>query len=263
MVNLKRGSRLPVRTKREEVPPYSVLARYYDDVMDHVDYKGWAAYVAKLLAKHGNERKSGIDFGCGTGKLAYQLHQRGFNMIGADGCADMIRVARHMRPKNGKQLEFYVADLREKPPVEPQPFALCLYDSLNYLLELAEIQKFFNVAGNVVEKGGLLIFDLSTIHNSLENFDSFTYEERVRGGMYRRVSRYDHENNLQHNVFDIYPDDDDFVYIEHHRQRIYPVDSILSIARDAGFVVKGIYDDMTMNPGTDESDRVHVVSERV
>lgn len=254
---------LTARSERIDVDPYSRLALYYDDVMDHVDYKGWANFVARVVKRHGRNFSRGIDFACGTGKLARQLNGHGYNMIGVDGCAEMIEKAKRLRPKRGRKLEFHVCDLREMPMVPKQQLVLCLYDSLNYLMEEDGVASFFRSARALIEDDGLLIIDLSTDANSRFHFNDYVIEEDLRGASYRRVSRYDTARRIQHNIFNIFPDDEDVVYVEHHKQRIWPIAVVIDIMMGEGFHVDAVYHETTFRRGDEDSDRVHIVAEPV
>ena len=106
---------LNARAQRIDVEPYSVLARYYDEVMEHVNYRYWASYIAKLAKRHGIEGKRAIDFACGTGTLLYYLAKQGYSTVGIDGSGDMIRKARASVPNGRYQMEWYVSDLRVAP----------------------------------------------------------------------------------------------------------------------------------------------------
>ena len=99
--------------------------------------------VLKLI-----ERKNGkvLDLGCGNGALTKVLHDKGYDVIGADASDDMLGVAR----KNNPDLTFVKADatdfvLPEKVDVvfsnavfhwidrELHPKMLgCVYNALNY-----------------------------------------------------------------------------------------------------------------------------------
>lgn len=67
------------------------------------DIHGEAAYVAGLLAPPARI----LDAGCGTGRVAVRLHELGYDVVGVDGDASMIEVARAEAPG----LDWRVADL--------------------------------------------------------------------------------------------------------------------------------------------------------
>ena len=44
----------PSSTRRgSHADPYSLIASFYDRLMDHVDYPGWAALLERLCYRHG------------------------------------------------------------------------------------------------------------------------------------------------------------------------------------------------------------------
>ncbi len=175
----------------------------------------------------------------------------------------MVEAARNIRHPRNRIMEWDVADFLTTPDVAPCDLGICVYDSLNYLLEPEQVAKFFQSAHKVIRHHGLLVFDLSTDLNSRMHFDGSVLEEQVTGAFYRRVTRYDEEERIQHNVFSICPDGEDVVYMEHHRQRIYPIQSAVDLANANGFNVLAIYHELTFRQGDETSDRVHIVAERV
>ncbi len=249
--------------ERVEVEPYTVLARYYDDVMDHVDYVGWAKLVHRIAVKHGRKGRRVVDFACGTGTLAKRLNDLGYDVVGLDGCAEMITVARTRIPRRGRTLEFHVSDLRGLPDIGEHDIGVCLYDSVNYLMEAAEVSEFFHGVRKTMLPGGLFICDLSTERNSRDHFDGYVVEEQVPGAWYRRRTRFDPVQRIQHNSFEIYPDDADVMYIENHRQRVYSIDEITKRLAERHLSVLAVYHGLTLKPGSERSDRVHIVSEPV
>lgn len=245
-----------------EVEPYLALAQWYDEVMDHVDYKRWAAHVLRLARRHGRKPRSAVDFACGTGSLAYFLARAGVSKVaGADAGEQMVEEAKRIIEPDGAELEFHVSDLRETPPVSPRDLGVCLYDSLNYLMELEAVEQFARAARPVIRSGGLLIVDVSTIRNSREHFSGYEIDEAVEEGWYLRESHFDRADNVQHNIFHFLPAHGDVAFREHHRQRIWPVEEVVGCLQAGGFQLLGTYHEMTTREGGEYSDRVHIVLE--
>lgn len=247
--------------KRIEVPAYSQLAWIYDDVMDHVDYKGWAAHVHRIAKHHGRAVGTVIDFACGTGTLGRELVRHNYPFVGLDSSEGMIREAKRLYAHFADRMEFYVCPMTEKPPVRGAQLGVCLYDSVNYLMEEAEVDTFLAHVRGALREGGLFIVDLSTEQNSREHFDGYSVEEELEGAFYRRWTRFDPVGCVQHNYFDILPDDEPVVYHEHHQQRVYGVQWMSDRMEAAGMKVVGVYHNMTMRTGGESSDRVHIVAE--
>jgi SAM-dependent methyltransferase len=252
------------RSERIDVAPYTVLAKYYDQVMDHVNYRAWASFVDKVATRQFNmQRGRALDFACGTGKFLNHLVRLGWDTVGVDGSAEMVDKARSIRAPSNRSMEWAVADFRVTPNVEPCDLGICVYDSLNYLLEPDEVGEFFRSARKVIRKGGLLVFDLSTEINSRMHFNGSVLDEQVKGGAYRRITRYDEDEHIQHNVFNIYPSNEDVVYVEHHQQRIYSIQAAIDLAEANGFEMRAVFHELTFRQGDETSDRVHIAAERL
>lgn len=246
-----------------EVEPYARLSRYYNEVMDHVDYVTWAKHVKRIAEAHQCKPRRVLDFACGTGTLALRLAEFGYHVIGVDGSEEMIEVAKRRHVRLSRSVEFMAVGMVDVPPVEPVDLAVCLYDSVNYLLKIQEVSKFFDVVHTVLKPGGLFICDLSTEHNSREHFDGYVIEEEVDGAWYKRVGRFDPVEMIQHNRFEIYPYDEKVVYLERHQQRVYQVDWFKRELEAHGLHVVAVYHNMTLKEGDETSDRVHIVAESV
>ena len=81
---------------------YDLLSGFYDSINSDIDYKDWADFIEKIIAKECKERPELVlDLGCGTGKMTLELASRGYDMTGIDYSADMLDVARSSAEKNG------------------------------------------------------------------------------------------------------------------------------------------------------------------
>jgi len=98
-----------------------------------------------------------LDLCCGAGHLASILTARGFCVVGVDGSSEMLAFAR----ENAPQAQFVLADAREFRSPEAFDAALCLFDSLNHIMSLDELEQVFaNVYASLVP-GGTFVFDLN------------------------------------------------------------------------------------------------------
>jgi hypothetical protein len=137
--------------------------------------------------------------------------------------------------------------------------AVCLYDSLNYLLEASDIKRAFANARRALAPNGAFIFDVNTVR-ALEaelftqrspsgaaveyNWHS-TYDPSCR----RTRIRMDFRIPAQQERFSIY-----------HHQRAYTDTEIRSYLTEARFRDVTAYDGYRLAPPTDESDRVFYVA---
>src|SRR5687767_8867015 len=72
---------------------FKLYSSYYDLLYKSKDYQSEVEYVQRLINKHAPNATSIIELGCGTGKHAVLLADRGFAVLGVDRSTEMINVA--------------------------------------------------------------------------------------------------------------------------------------------------------------------------
>jgi len=98
-----------------------------------------------------------LDLCCGTGQLAAGLIERGYRVTGLDGSEAMLEFARANAPKG----KFLRADARDfKLPGQFQA-VLSAFDSLNHVMELAELTQVFTNVYRTLGDNGVFLFDLN------------------------------------------------------------------------------------------------------
>ena len=107
-----------------------------------------------------------LDLCCGTGQLAKVLVEKGYQVTGIDGSAEMLRYAK----RNAPDAELINEDARtfKLPPVYDAVFST--FDSLNHILKAAELLRTFKNAYKCLVNGGIFIFDLNTERNFKTNW---------------------------------------------------------------------------------------------
>ncbi len=237
--------------------PYSRLAAIYDYVMRHVDYVHWARYVLSLLARHKVTPNRVLDLACGTGSLAIEIYRRGFDVLGADGCREMVDVAVQKVRKLRYPISFYHRDLLDLGDLPACDAVLCLYDSINYLMSPEMMVQAFEEVHRAVTPSGVFVVDICTESNSMQYFSNMQSEDFGDGFSYLRHSYY--EMGVQYNKFEIHFEDANEVVKELHQQRIYSLEKIGEIVDASPFEVVGAYGGFGYAPPTELSDRVHFV----
>lgn len=143
---------------------YEALAARYDAFTRDIPYAAFADFYESCFRAHGGETHTLLDLCCGTGTLTCLLAARGYEMIGADGSADMLMQAQAKAAalpagcvpplllcQTAQTLDLYgTVDA-----------ALCSLDGVNYLPPetLPEALRRLHL---FVRPGGLLIFDIRT-----------------------------------------------------------------------------------------------------
>ena len=98
-----------------------------------------------------------LDLCCGTGQLAAVLSAKGYPTTGVDGSAGMIEIAR----KNAPDVEFVVQDARELSLDVRFAAVFSIFDSLNHVMSLDDLELVFEKVHSVLKDGGYFEFDLN------------------------------------------------------------------------------------------------------
>ncbi len=245
----------------QEIVPYSLLARGYDQVMDYVDYGAWARYVHGLIQRFLPGARCVLELGCGTGSLALALQPLGpYHYRASDRSEAMLKVAREKAARRGCSIVFEQADFTDYRAPEPVDVVLLLYDGLNYLLKPEDVRALFRCTWQALRPGGLFIFDQSTPMNSLAHEADFDDAGETAAFRYVRRSHYDPELRLHTTIFEL--EVDGKVYRERHLERAYTMDEIYALLRAESFQIEAAYDNFSLRPATERSERIHWVVRR-
>jgi len=252
---------MSVRTKHCKT--YTELAPIYDYVMRHVNYRKWGEYVNTLFRLAGVEVKTILDLACGTGSLGLILNDMGFQVVGFDFSPDMVLQGVNKIRRAGKVIPLWCGDMTRFAQHQTVDAVLCLYDSMNYLMEKEQWQNTFHNVAEVLEPDSLFIFDISTEANSLRHFRDNVEKDHGPGFKYTRHSKYEKAFKVQINEFQIYwKNKPKQMIVETHRQIVLPIESVEKRIPQSEFKVLGIYDDFTTDPATEHSDRVHFLLQK-
>ena len=246
--------------KVRQTQPYEKLAPLYDHIMRHVDYDRWADYVDELIQRWRPGAVTILDIACGTGNLLAKLQRDSFYVGGCDFSLPMIQQAK--QKKTLQSLPIWCGNMVDLPVKSPADVLLCLYDSINYLMDLDDVYKFFSSAAQALVPNGLLIFDVCTERNSLDFFYNYYDHEKQAAFSYDRWSHYDRKTRIQYTEFKMRFKSDPLTYWEIHQQRIYPVVSILQMIKASPLRLLEQYDGFSFQCPTVRSNRIHFVLER-
>lgn len=250
----------------EPSAPYHALAALYDTLMGDVDYDSWADYIDELIQIHGPKTEKILEVACGTGSLALSLDELGtYDVTATDLSEAMIQIARKKAALALSPVRFSVADMTDLNPYRDFDAVLCLFDSLNYLLEPNQVATALHEMHAALKPGGLLIFDISTEANSRDAEARLTRTEPVQSGewQFRQESRYLEEERVHLNRFWIESSDpgkrSGVPWLEEHRQRIYPMEEIEAQIEKSPFRLLHKYDNFRLQPATRKSLRITFV----
>ncbi len=246
-------------TDNLRVPQYSYLARYYDRIMNHVDYKQWASYLKPLFSYSDLKVKYIADISCGTGKLLPNLISENWKIYGSDLSSSMLKRAKSKTRTSGF---FYFCSDASAAGIKDNKFdvVLMLYDSINYFVEDEELTKLFEEVFRILKKGGLFIFDVVTPDICIQNFSDYHEKNSWSNSGYERHSWYEKKSGIQYNEFTIYEGND--TYTELHAQKIRAIAEWKKILIPGSFEIIAVYDNFTYREADDRSERVHFLCKK-
>ncbi len=168
----------------QEKAPFSSLARVYDAIFADVEYDDWADFSLEVLSELGwfkrNSKTTLLDLACGTGNSILPYVQRGFLVAGADSSQEMLAVARAKLPN----VQFYQQGFLELKLEQRFDLITCVFDSLNNLLELADLEQTLERIKAHLLPNGIFVFDCNTplgVTNLWED-DEFIGEVQLETG---------------------------------------------------------------------------------
>lgn len=115
--------------------------------------------IEKILTKY--NVKSVLDLTCGTGSQVFWLAQRGFNVIGSDFNAKMLKVAKQKAEKEKQDILFIKGDMRTVQVGEFDA-VITIFNSIGHLTKPDFEKALHNIRSNL-KKDGLYIFDIANL----------------------------------------------------------------------------------------------------
>lgn len=238
--------------------PFAAVAPFYDQVMRRVPYPTWVDYLELLLRQWGGEGGTVLDLACGTGSVGLELAARGRTVIGVDQSRPMLCEGLRRAADSELSMAFVQQDMAALGLARSFDLVVCLFDSLNYLLDLAALERAFGGVAAALRPGGLFIFDVNTERALLEEMftqDDFEPETPVK---LRWRSRYDKRSRIAAIEMEFYLPDGEQVRVTQH-ERAYSVRELRTALETAGFRTLAVYDAYTFNLPQNDSDRVFYV----
>lgn len=138
---------------------FNKIAKFYDILMEDMDFKEWAYYIDEIIKKFKKNGKV-LDLGCGTGNIAKVLKEKNYSIFGLDIAINMLKISKK------KGLNDIVNASFHKIPFKNESFdiVISLFDSLNNVRDLNEMKDVFSEVYRVLKNDGIFTFDLNTIY---------------------------------------------------------------------------------------------------
>ncbi len=245
---------------------FTAVTRYYDELMGSVPYRFWSRYILQLCSRHNHVPHRLLDLCCGTGTMSLIFHEMGLEVVGVDLSEGMIAQARQKAEAKDIPVPFYVQDAAELDVPGSFDTCICLYDSLNYILDETRLQMAFQQVYDHLLPGSLFIFDLNTEYAFAESLFNQNCEDEKATLNYNWIGTYNAETHIcEVNMTFLVRNDKGEVteeFNEQHHERAYDLADIKSWLMQVGFDSVRSFNSYSQHAPDKRSDRVHFVARK-
>jgi SAM-dependent methyltransferase len=249
-----------VRTHRIS-RPYSRLAKAYDETIGLPAFHHIRWAFETLARRYGLRFRSAADVGCGTGLFARYLSDCWRAPVWAvDISPEMLRVAENNCL--GANVRLLRQDIRCLRLPEPVDLVTSNFDALNHLTGEGDLRVAFQrIAGNL-RPGGYLYFDLVTPCYPLGGGMTYSRRMSARSRQLIQRIRWDTVRNMISVHVVMRSMDSPQPTLEIYRERAYSFAEVGKWLLDAGFVIRGVHDALTLKPASECPARIIVVAQK-
>ena len=243
---------------------YTSFAEVYDTFMDNVPHEEWAEYLAELLQEYDIEDGLVLDLGCGTGSLTEILATKGYDMIGADGSAEMLEIAMEKKAQSGHDILYLLQDMREFELYGTVRAVVSVCDCVNYITDEKELEQVFRLVNNYLDPEGIFIFDFNTEYKYKEILGEQTIAEDREDCSFIWDNYYYEDESMNEYELTLFIKEQDSnlyrKYQEMHYQKAYTLDAMRELIEWSGLEFVTAYDAYTRKAPTETSERIWVVA---
>lgn len=158
---------------------------------------------------------------------------------------------------------YLLEDMRELELYGSVRAVVSVCDSMNYILEEADLREVFSRVHEYLEEDGVFIFDLNTVYKYRDLLGETTIAENREEGSFIWENYFDEASAVNEYDLTLYIREDGETYRrfeEVHYQRAYDLKTIDRLLADAGMELTAAYDAFTKEPVRDDSERIYVVA---
>ena len=229
--------------------------------MDNVPYEEGGADVRDMVTEYGIGSGLVLDLGCGTGSLTECLARAGYDMIGVDSSEYMLEIAMDKRGRSGLDILYLLQDMREFELYGTVRAVVSICDSMNYILDYADLVQVFRLVNNYLDPGGIFIFDLNTEYKYEALMGSRTFAEDREDGSFIWYNEYSPEDHINEYDLTLFVREGKLFrrFQETHYQRAYSPAEVRRAAAEAGMEFEACWAAFSRDPVKPASERMYMV----
>jgi ubiquinone/menaquinone biosynthesis C-methylase UbiE len=231
----------------------------YERLAEVYDSGGWMEYSRRLfpylqdiLRRFRFRPKRILDLACGTGTLAIAMALEGYQVVGVDRSAAMLREAEKKAQQTGVEVTFLRQDMRWLALKEPVDLVTCFFDSLNYLLSYRDLVHTLRRVSRVLNAEGLFVFDINTPAGLASHWNYRKEAQDMEDVAIIGSNSYDPQSRLGTIRITVFKKVGQLFerFTEVHTERAYTRREVKNALREGGLKLLSSYDCMTFSrPG--------------
>ncbi len=147
-------------------------AELYDLFYAEKPYGAEAAFVDQCLREYSVERPECLlEIACGTGTHAFELEQRGYQIVATDYSEDMLERAMKKATQLSSRVEFRLQDMTQLDLDATFDAAYCLFDAIGYVATNEGLEQVFRGVQKHLRPDGLFVFEFWHAGAMLRHYD--------------------------------------------------------------------------------------------
>ncbi|ONI44923.1 methyltransferase [Candidatus Epulonipiscioides gigas] len=247
---------------------YNNFAFVYNNLMEDTPYDQWYKFITNSLKQYNILPKIICDLGAGTGVMCekFATSNNNLEIIGIDNSSEMLSIATASAVDKNLNILYLNQNITDFELYGTVDLIYSTCDSLNYILEEAELFKIFQLVNNYLEPNGLFIFDISTKYKYEEILSDKTFVNQTDDASYIWENYYDEDERINEFAVTFFIKEENDLYKkteEFHYQKAYEIEQIKTLLEKAGLIVLGIFDNYTNTPCTDTTTRATFIAKEI
>ena len=176
---------------------------------------------------------------------------------------DLVKIEEMPQEENASNILYLLQDMREFELYGTVRAIISICDSMNYILEEEDLLQVFKLVNNYLDPKGVFIFDMNTRYKYASLLGETTITENREEGSFIWENYFDEEEDInQYDLTLFIREEGDLYrkYEETHYQRVYDLDTVKHLLKEAGMQFVAAYDAFTKEPVRDDSERIYIIA---
>ena len=245
--------------------PYNFFADYYDSLTQNVDYEKWAEYYLKIFERYGHKPGITLDLACGTGSLTLALANRNIDVYGIDSSAEMLSKAQEKALDTGKSILFLRQKMQNIDLYGTIDTCICALDSINHINKEKDVLNTFKKVSLFMNKGGLFIFDVNTLHKQRDVLanNTFVYDTDKVYCVWQNFT--ENGGETVEIVLDFFEKSGNSYYRsgENFKETVYSDEKLTQMLKQSGFDVLDRFAEMSFDKPNSKTERIFYIARKI